>query len=269
MRKTIKRPPVIFCHGFGVNWQLYEVLLPLKKLFSDHGMKLLIARTPFMNTLQMRAETLDKEVKRLVPHGEFHLIGHSMGGLDARHAICNSDWAGRCLSLTTVSTPHKGSAIAEEAERLIHTIDKIAHKNVFKMLPIVDKLSHFATSSLQSFKQLHPEYMVDKFNPQNPDHDKVKYFSLNFFVPKPFINYSVVHWMKLPYDLYHKTTGRPNDGLVCVESSTWGESLGVFEGDHYSQTGPIPFNGKLQYKETFQKIIDNLIKSFPEESEAG
>lgn len=43
--------------------------------------------------------------------GKFHLIGHSMGGLDAR--VVASRWPERVASVTTLCTPHRGSPVAD------------------------------------------------------------------------------------------------------------------------------------------------------------
>ena len=42
-----------------------------------------------------------------------NLVGFSSGGLDARVLARDPDWAGRIASLVTVSTPHRGTALAD------------------------------------------------------------------------------------------------------------------------------------------------------------
>jgi triacylglycerol lipase len=45
---------------------------------------------------------------------KLHVIAHSMGGLDARHAITNIDGvATRVATLVTIGTPHRGSPVAD------------------------------------------------------------------------------------------------------------------------------------------------------------
>jgi triacylglycerol lipase len=43
-----------------------------------------------------------------------HIIAHSMGGLDARHLISRLGYSDRVASLSTISTPHHGTRIADE-----------------------------------------------------------------------------------------------------------------------------------------------------------
>ncbi len=43
-----------------------------------------------------------------------HVIAHSMGGLDARYALCNvANVAARVKTLVTIGTPHRGSPVAD------------------------------------------------------------------------------------------------------------------------------------------------------------
>src|SRR5205814_1408651 len=48
-----------------------------------------------------------------LPAGPVHVIGHSMGGLDARFMVAKLGMETRVLSLTTVGTPHRGSPFAD------------------------------------------------------------------------------------------------------------------------------------------------------------
>jgi triacylglycerol lipase len=47
-----------------------------------------------------------------------HLIAHSQGGLDARFAIARLGYGDRVRSLTTISTPHRGSPVAVAVQQL-------------------------------------------------------------------------------------------------------------------------------------------------------
>jgi triacylglycerol lipase len=88
----------------------------------------------FAGSVGERAADLKKEVERVLsvsrPHTKVHIIGHSMGGLDARHMIVELGMAERVCSLTTVGTPHKGSSFAdwgaehrgEAAVRALHEV---------------------------------------------------------------------------------------------------------------------------------------------------
>lgn len=51
------------------------------------------------------------------PLGPVHVVGHSLGGLDARYAIAKLGMEERVLSLTTIGTPHRGTSFADWAVR--------------------------------------------------------------------------------------------------------------------------------------------------------
>jgi triacylglycerol lipase len=63
-----------------------------------------------------RAATLKEAVEgylRETGAEKVHIIGHSMGGLDARRMITHLGMAGRVASLTTIGTPHLGTVLAD------------------------------------------------------------------------------------------------------------------------------------------------------------
>jgi triacylglycerol lipase len=71
-----------------------------------------------LDTSEARARKLaDAIIDRKFPKGEIHIIAHSMGGLDSRSLIGRNlhglSAPGRIASLTTLSTPHRGSPVAD------------------------------------------------------------------------------------------------------------------------------------------------------------
>ena len=71
----------------------------------------------FAGSVGERAADLKREVERVLaasrPHTKVHIVGHSMGGLDARHMIVDLGMADSVCSLTTIGTPHRGSSFAD------------------------------------------------------------------------------------------------------------------------------------------------------------
>lgn len=62
-----------------------------------------------------RAEQLASAILNQTPAGErVHIIAHSLGGLDARHALVHrADLAKRVATLVAIGTPHRGSPVAD------------------------------------------------------------------------------------------------------------------------------------------------------------
>lgn len=68
-----------------------------------------------VGSVAQRGEQLGAAILRQASVGEkVHIIAHSMGGLDARHAITHvAGVKDRVASLVTIGTPHRGSPVAD------------------------------------------------------------------------------------------------------------------------------------------------------------
>ena len=80
------------------------------------GNRVLVTRVPPIAGVEHRAGRLGEQILQAFPDEPVHLIGHSMGGLDARRLLADPSWQRRVLSLTTIGTPHLGTALADFAK---------------------------------------------------------------------------------------------------------------------------------------------------------
>lgn len=128
--------PIVLMHGFNASADeeksltFYKVAQELAK----DGHQVTMINVPPYNSLEQRANVasvqiigvLNDFIKRHPQEPpRVNIIGHSMGGLDARwiashisqddQKIDRDYWRGKIASLTTISTPHRGSQIADEA----------------------------------------------------------------------------------------------------------------------------------------------------------
>jgi hypothetical protein len=71
------------------------------------------------------------------------------------------------LSLTTIATPHHGSAFAD------YLFQRIGATNI----PRLYKALEFFGFETGAFEQLTNKYMTESFNPRTPDSPDVRYFS--------------------------------------------------------------------------------------------
>jgi len=142
------------------------------------------------------------------------VIAHSMGGLDARYMINKLGMEDRVAALLTVTTPHRGSPVAD------FTVLHLGRLGVLKLLGSagvdVQCANDLTTRSCR------------KFNELIPDSPKVKYFSVSAARPWHLIPPFALASYKIVYD-----AEGDNDGLVSVKSSTWGTHLGVWPADHW------------------------------------
>jgi triacylglycerol lipase len=150
-----------------------------------------------------------------------HVVAHSMGGLDARYMISKLAMAERVLSLTTIGTPHHGSAIA----------DLVVNGTDPKLVAFIEYLNVKAIGDLTTSA-------CAQFNRDCPEAPEVRYYCVaGHFEPGRVLSVPL-GILGLSHDLIQKEDG-DNDGLVSVNSATFGsdaakwELLGNWEADHF------------------------------------
>lgn len=197
----------------------------IKEKLEENGCKVFIAKVSPYGSISSRAEALNKYITQICSKEDIdkvNLIAHSMGGLDCRYLISGiSNKPYQVLSLTTISTPHKGSEIAD----VIGKLDSI--------LP-------------QAFEQLTTTY-VDDFNTKFPKDNNVKYFSYGAYCWPKWYNFFYITWKYLFYNDESKPLEkRINDGLVTLDSAKYGDYLGTLRHvDHLTLINWMDLSKKL------------------------
>ena len=72
-------------------------------------------------TIENNAEIIQKKINEILEEnhcGKVNIIAHSKGGLDARYLISGLHMEDKVASLTTISTPHRGSELLNLLNRL-------------------------------------------------------------------------------------------------------------------------------------------------------
>ena len=95
------------------NWVLADYFHGIPDALRAAGNRVLVARLSPMGSIAERAAQLKEQIDKEFPHEPVHLLSHSMGGLDSRYMIAKLGMAEHVLSLTTLGTPHRGSAFAD------------------------------------------------------------------------------------------------------------------------------------------------------------
>ena len=230
-----------------------------------------------------RADELEQQVRcinHIAGSDGVHLIGHSQGGLDARLVASRQGDKGLIKTLTTVATPHRGSAAADAFLDL-----PLAGRGPLTqaLLLVYSGLAGRpdAEANLnQQMRELSMEHM-EGFNREVPDHPEVRYRSwAGRSVQNRFVRdvaseacAGAVHenpegrdlldpLFRLMAPLVGRQQG-PNDGLVAVSSAKWGTFMGCVPADHLDEVGmlrdPAPqrFSG-FSYLELFETIAADL-----------
>lgn len=164
--------------------------------------------------LQNQNETRDRKI---------HIIAHSMGGLDSRYLISKLGMADRVLSLTTISTPHHGSPLADIV---------VAGAN-----PLLNEIMEHLEINTKAAVDL-TTGASRQFNDDVPDSPGIAYFSIaGRFEPKRIFDKPLGFW-GLTHDII-RNTEQSNDAVVSVQSATFAErsptwtALEEWEANHF------------------------------------
>ena len=249
------KAPIVLAHGlFGfrriglgpVTLAWYFRGIPA--ILREAGNRVLVTRVHPTAGVVRRSGKLGEQILRAFPDEPVHLIGHSMGGLDARQLLTEPGWQGRVLSLTTIATPHLGSSIADFAKlrvgRVYSLLERLGvdHRGFFDVTPGAAAEFNRRTRWPESL----PAFSVAG----DPPHDEVCW----------------------PLRRLHLALGEmegPNDGLVSVASATaFGQALPDWPVDHLRQmnwlspevtASPCPKVARL-----YAEVIENLARVDPD-----
>lgn len=212
--------PIVLIHGLcgydritAFGRTLKDYFPGIREKLEVGGNRVLVPRLSLTRGIEARAAELKRFIERRVPDGgPVHLIGHSMGGLDSRYMIARLGMADRVRSLTTVGTPHRGTAFADWG--------------IKRFGRLVAPFFHLLGISYQAFLDLTTS-ACRRFNETVPDAPGVRYRAVAGVCEKPLMG---PEWW-LPHAIVNRTEG-PNDGVVSVASARWGECTDIWEGNH-------------------------------------
>jgi len=216
------------------------------------------------NRVPTRAEQWMEHLSsiRSTSSSPLHLIGFSSGGLDARYLITRLGGHEFIASLTTVSTPHRGSSLADHIlERPASVRDSVVGFADW----MGDRLpGSNASDSRRAMEELTTSYMIDVFNPSTPDHPDVRYHSWAGRAGKG-TNVPILPLLRIANRIVFDRQGI-NDGIVSVSSATWSGFHGTIDADHARQIGLKAFNGSFDASEFVDSLVGNLEPVQEEES---
>ena len=195
-----------------------EYFKGIKSHLEAHSFTVSHPNQSFSGSVDLRAQQLRDRVNTVMSttgSPKVHIIGHSMGGLDARHMIVDHGMAERVATLTTIGTPHHGSPVAD------HIKNKPGGKLLLKVLSQVlnldiDGLDDLTTDVCEAFNR-----RAEDAEARNP----VKYQTYSAFENVTDIVAPLVPgWVKI------SSIDGANDGLVSVRSQQWAKELIASDG---------------------------------------
>lgn len=244
--------PVLLCHGYGAIASLVKPspLYDIAMFMRRHNIPAFAPNIVPYATIEIRAEGWVRVIKELAEklHGrKFNVVAHSMAGLDMRYALSKLEVAEHIASFTTISTPHRGTSLAELS---LKTPDAIRDK----MADLLDWMGNRVypgakSDSVGSAEQLTRRYVTEVFNPNVPDNEAVPYYSFSSAVGKG-TSHPIKVITRYQNNYIFQQEGI-NDGMVSVESSKWGEHIKTSDISHLEQMNLRVKSDRTPYYENF------------------
>ena len=219
--------PIVLVHGAG--FRDMNVVISywgrIPAYLQERGAKVYYGNTDGWCTIEQGAADLKAAVEKALAATKaekVNIIAHSKGGLEARYMISSLGMAGKVASLTTISTPHRGS---KTMDSIVGMIPDFALRGIGLMGNAVrfvwgDRHPDFYAG----VKSLGTANMA-QFNQKNPDQAGVYYQS--FAGELPTGSHDVI--LAITRQAIVDIEGA-NDGMVGVESAKWTNFRGVLRG---------------------------------------
>ena len=214
--------PIVLIHGAGfrdLRWPVYWGRIP--GALEKRGAVVRYGLQDCWASVETNAAAVAARIDAILAEtgaARVNLIAHSKGGLEARMAASSLGYGAKIASITTIATPHRGSKTLDKLMTLPRGVFSLAAFAVDNWIRVVgDKKPDFL-KVCEGFTT----GAMEKFNRENPDVPGVFYASYACVMSHPFsdINLSTANFV------LSRIEG-PNDGLVSVESASWGEHVHI------------------------------------------
>jgi len=247
--------PVVLVHGIGAKdrSKIINFWGRIPKILKERGIQVFLGNTDSWGDCDSNAKLLKATIDKILLETrteKVNIIAHSKGGIDSRYFIWKYNSEDKISSLTTLSTPHNGSELAD----LIYKKTIFHSGTVKKVLNIFGKLYGDINPDLYNANcQLTSEKMKE-FNESIGMDDKVFYQSLYTTIENPLDDLMMFHSHR-----YLKSIAGENDGIVSENSAKWGKNINKIEGG-ISHTEIIDLKRKsgVNIPTIYKKIINEL-----------
>jgi triacylglycerol lipase len=236
---------IVLVHGllafrekFGI-----EYFWGVAEHFREKGIRVHVPQLDPTRGIEFRGDQLRDQITAAFATGvldenqKTHIIAHSMGGLDSRYILSPANPNGiqkPISSLTTISTPHLGSPIAD-------ILDAPAALLPFPHLPFnppgnpLEGALNKLGISLDGLRDLTSD-RCRAFSMKYENRPVVAYFSVAGS-GRPAFSQTAAAFL-LFYQYIWGLTGQPNDGLVTTVSARWGTfDPETWRADHADEVG--------------------------------
>ena len=262
------RHPVVLMHGFGALANLMQAGV-LHAEAMHLRMLGVAAYAPHVNpydTLAVRAEAWAERLGRVLDEtgaARLNLVAFSSAGLEARWLAARG-WAPRLASIVTVSTPHRGTALADLVLGRAELpggarLAALARRLAVAVMDTIGRAAYepAAPNVEAALAELAPAAVCRHFEPAHPMPEGVWCAS---FAGRAGRGTDVPCYPPLvPMNRLLYTLQGVNDGIVPTAGAWWGERLGTLDADHARQIGmALTASDRYDSKAFFASVCDRL-----------
>ncbi len=229
---AITKYPIILVHGMMIrDFRFYRSFRVIEEFLRDNGANVYVSNQDAIGTVAGNAEQLRLEIEEICKKegcDKVNIIAHSKGGLDSRYMISTLGMQGRVASLTTLSTPHRGSRMSRRILRMPRPLAKY----MCFFINLTYRIFGDKSPDLYTLANEITDTAMVEFNEKNKNIDTVFYqsFASKVANEKDFIAF-------LPKKISEYLENEPTDGVVSYSSSLWGEHSGDMDCNHFRMVG--------------------------------
>lgn len=234
----IPRYPILLMHGLGGVYpgRWANELHSAAQALIQAGIPAAAPTVPPYHTIAFRSALWAEHLAQMqdaYKADKVNLLAFSMGGLDARYLVRALGAHAVVASVTTLSTPHHGTAMADYGRSKL----KYVRHGVIAGMHAIGRLvvPEIEPKVAEALDQLSPTYVCGEFNPRVPDHPEVAYFSYLAAAGRG-TDRPITPLLMVQNRIVFEREGL-NDGLVSLTSARWGTVLGVLPADHLKLSG--------------------------------
>lgn len=248
-------------HGVGFrDLRYFNYWGRIPKELTKNGAVVYYGHQQAWGTIETNAESIRQKIEQVLEENhcdKVNIIAHSKGGLDSRYLITHLHMAHQVASLTTISTPHRGSELISVLNRLPDDIYRLISSWFDRTF---HKFGDCQPDCYHASKQLAPDYCAH-FNATTPDCEEVYYQSYASVMNHTWSD----SLLSFPHLIMNFAGNPSNDGLVTEESAKWGIFKGTFQNKYRRgiSYGDMIDLKREDYKgfdiiETYAEIVKNL-----------
>ena len=250
--------PVILVHGLMLrHTKRFKAFGRIEKELDLAGHNVYVATHDGFGSIETNAEQLKEYILGVLEETgaeKVNLIGHSKGGLDSKYLIMNLGMEDKVASLTTLSTPHKGSIIASLIWKLPMWIKRA--------------IAFFINGFYRLLGDKHPDAIkaCNQLRLSDESEDTLR-FSEKVYCQ----SYSTTlqrgrdcFIMAIPRKIYKHFENVDNDGLVSCESAKFANYRGECLNISVSHAQIVDFASRKSQREAIYAFYKNLCSELEE-----